>query len=70
MSGSSTTPRFSGNLIGIALIITATMIMILQHLLVNALAAEMPILEIVFFQTTNAVLFCPLWMLRSGLAIF
>jgi drug/metabolite transporter (DMT)-like permease len=70
MSGSSLTPRFSGNLIGIALIIVATMVMILQHSLVKALAAEMSILEIVFFRTASAVLFFLPWMLRSGLAIF
>lgn len=70
MAGSSSTPRFSGNLIGIALIIAATLVMILQHSLVKALAAEMSILEIVFFRTATAVLFFLPWMLRSGLAIF
>ena len=70
MAGSSSTPRFSGNLIGIALIIAATLVMILQHSLVKALAAEMSILEIVFFRTAIAVLFFLPWMLRSGLAIF
>ena len=44
--------------------------MILQHSLVKALAAEMSILEIVFFRTATAVLFFLPWMLRSGLAIF
>ena len=70
MAGSSSTPRFSGNLIGIALIVAATLVMILQHSLVKALAAEMSILEIVFFRTATAVLFFLPWMLRSGLAIF
>jgi drug/metabolite transporter (DMT)-like permease len=70
MAGSSSSPRFSGNLIGIALIIAATLVMILQHSLVKALAAEMSILEIVFFRTATAVLFFLPWMLRSGLAIF
>lgn len=70
MAGSSSTPRFSGNLIGIALIIAATLVMILQHSLVKALAAEMSILEIVFFRTAIAVLFFLPWMLRSGLTIF
>ena len=70
MAGSSSTPRFSGNLIGIALIIAATLVMILQHSLVKALAAEMSILEIVFFRTAIAVLFFLPWMLLSGLAIF
>ena len=54
MAGSSSTPRFSGNLIGIALIVGATLVMILQHSLVKALAAEMSILEIVFFRTATA----------------
>jgi len=70
MAGSSSTPRFSGNLIGIALIVVATLVMILQHSLVKALAAEMSIVEIVFFRTATAVLFFLPWMLRSGLAIF
>lgn len=70
MAGSSSAPRFSGNLIGIALIVAATLVMILQHSLVKALAAEMSILEIVFFRTATAVLFFLPWMLRSGLAIF
>jgi drug/metabolite transporter (DMT)-like permease len=70
MAGSSSTPRFSGNLIGIALIVGATLVMILQHSLVKALSAEMSILEIVFFRTATAVLFFLPWMLRSGLAIF
>lgn len=70
MAGSSSTPQFSANLIGIALIVAATLVMILQHSLVKALAAEMSILEIVFFRTATAVLFFLPWMLRSGLAIF
>jgi len=70
MAGSSSAPRFSGNLIGIVLIVAATLVMILQHSLVKALAAEMSILEIVFFRTATAVLFFLPWMLRSGLAIF
>ncbi len=70
MAGSSSTPQFSGNLIGIALIVAATLVMILQHSLVKVLAAEMSILEIVFFRTATAVLFFLPWMLRSGLAIF
>ncbi|MGB0555088.1 MAG: hypothetical protein ACPGQV_21375 [Alphaproteobacteria bacterium] len=57
MVGSLSTPRFSGNLIGIALIIAATLVMILQHSLVKALAAEMSILKIVFFRTATDVLF-------------
>ena len=70
MAGSSSTLQFSANLIGIALIVAATLVMILQHSLVKALAAEMSILEIVFFRTATAVLFFLPWMLRSGLAIF
>ena len=70
MAGSSSTPQFSANLIGIALIVAATLVMILQHSLVKALAAEMSIPEIVFFRTATAVLFFLPWMLRSGLAIF
>lgn len=69
MIGSSGSPA-SGNLIGIALIIAATVVMIVQHSLVKALASDISILEIVFFRTATAVLFFLPWMLRSGLAIF
>jgi drug/metabolite transporter (DMT)-like permease len=60
----------SGNLVGIALIVIATVVMIIQHSMAKLLAAELSVLEIVFFRTVTALLFFLPWMLRSGLAIF
>jgi len=61
---------YSGNMIGIGLMIAATVVMIVQHSMVKTLAADLSILEIVFFRTLTALLFFMPWILRSGLSIF
>jgi len=62
--------KLSENLIGIALMMGATVVMIFQHSMVKMLAVELPMLEIVFFRTLTALLFFMPWMMRSGLTIF
>lgn len=57
-------------MIGIGLIVLATVAMIIQHSMVKQLAGELAILEIVFFRTVTALLFFTTWMPRSGLTIF
>ena len=64
------TPRLSGSLIGIGLMVAATVTMIVQHSMAKLLAADLSVLEIVFFRTVAALLFFMPWMLRSGLTIF
>lgn len=61
---------YSGNMVGIGLMIAATVVMIVQHSMVKTLAVDLSILEIVFFRTLTALLFFMPWILRSGLSIF
>ena len=70
MAASSLATIRSGNMIGIGLIVLATVVMIVQHSMVKQLAGELSILEIVFFRTITALLFFTPWLLRSGLTIF
>ncbi len=70
MAYSLNVTKGSGNLIGIGLVVIATVVMIVQHSMVKHLAAELSVLEIVFFRTVTALLFFLPWMLRSGLSIF
>jgi drug/metabolite transporter (DMT)-like permease len=60
----------SGNLAGIGLMAAATIVMIVQHSMVKYLAADISVLEIIFFRTITALLFFTPWIMRSGLAIF
>lgn len=57
-------------MVGIGLMIAATVVMIVQHSMVKILADDLSILEIVFFRTLTALLFFMPWILRSGLSIF
>ncbi len=60
----------SGSLGGIALMITASVVLIFQHSTAKWLSADISVLEIIFFRTITALLFFLPWIFRSGLAIF
>lgn len=62
--------RAADNLGGMALMLGATVIMIVQHSMMKHVVETLPALEILFFRAITAFLFFLPWMLRSGLAIF
>ena len=70
LNGFSLFGNLAGNLAGICLMAMATVVMIVQHSMVKYLAAEISVLEIIFFRTIIALLFFLPWIIRSGLAIF
>jgi drug/metabolite transporter (DMT)-like permease len=58
----------SGSLMGILLMLAASIVIIVQHSMAKALSSDLPVLEIVFFRTITALLFFLPWIFRSGLA--